>query len=357
MTFELVYQYNVYEKVFNTKLIMQLQERLIQKMFNGECSVVELRLLFDLLKEDSEDVGPDVMLELFEQLKNVSSIPDSKTARILERVKEKTQEDEEDSFPKPKIKTLSTRLNFMRIAATILFLAVAGVLVYVQFQPEQTIVESAIGGIKEINLPDGSIVTLNRNSTLTYSAKWKQRKDRVVQLEGEAYFQVQKQNKTKFQVITNDLIVEVLGTVFNVNTRQKTTKVFLQEGEVKLKLHGEEKAELYLEPGQEASYSIDKQELQQPKETAEEVVVSWLTGILVFEETPLQEIIEKLAAEHNFQFDFESEELSKKKYNLAIPHDNLEQSLQLTRQTTNLEIIQQENTIYIRKKTKGKEKE
>ena len=74
----------------------------------------------------------------------------------------------------------------------------------------------------EILLPDGSAVTLNANSKLQYYTH----SARKVWLEGEAFFEVKKIPETAepFQVVTNDLTITVLGTTFNVNSRNEQTK-------------------------------------------------------------------------------------------------------------------------------------
>ena len=87
-----------------------------------------------------------------------------------------------------------------------------------------------------IKLPDGSLVQLNANSTLSFDTQWDASADRCVWLNGEAFFEVEKkpETKQKFKVITADLTVEVLGTEFNINSHHQQTRVFLQEGEDKI---------------------------------------------------------------------------------------------------------------------------
>ena len=90
------------------------------------------------------------------------------------------------------------------------------------------------GEVLNIKLQDGSDVTLNSNSSLSYYKN----ESRKVWLSGEAFFQVDKKVVTnaKFWVLTADLSVEVYGTSFNVNTKKKKTDVFLEEGSIWLKL-------------------------------------------------------------------------------------------------------------------------
>ncbi len=75
------------------------------------------------------------------------------------------------------------------------------------------------GSKSEIILPDGTKVQLNGATTITYNVN--NAKERLVQLSGEAFFDVVKNPDCPFRVIANDLQIEVVGTCFNVNTYKK----------------------------------------------------------------------------------------------------------------------------------------
>ena len=92
--------------------------------------------------------------------------------------------------------------------------------------------QTAYGEIVDIQLPDATKVVLQANSTLQVPKQWKAN-NREVWLEGEAFFDVVT-DKSNFIVNGNDFKVEVLGTEFNVLSRNNTKRVALQEGKVKL---------------------------------------------------------------------------------------------------------------------------
>ena len=139
---------------------------------------------------------------------------------------------------------------------------------------QYAVIRTGYGEIKTIILPDSSVVTLNANSSMRMPEQWSDADGRQVWLEGEAYFQVQKRPSTveKFVVHTRQVDVEVLGTRFNVNTRRERAVVSLEEGKVRLSVHGtdkavlEKKAGMILRPGQvvvigadeKASINVDK---------------------------------------------------------------------------------------------------
>lgn len=92
------------------------------------------------------------------------------------------------------------------------------------------------GETYRVKLPDGSVVWLNSSSSLTYAANLIQHKKRTVQLTGEGYFEITKDESHPFIVKTADQEVEVLGTHFNINsyTDEPVTATTLLEGSVKI---------------------------------------------------------------------------------------------------------------------------
>ena len=85
---------------------------------------------------------------------------------------------------------------------------------------------------EQVELPDGSIVSLNKNSKISYDGSFE---PRIVKLEGEAFFSVN-EGETPFIVETEDGEVEVVGTEFNVKSKGDKMEVEVEEGGVKMKL-------------------------------------------------------------------------------------------------------------------------
>src|SRR5690606_13352531 len=122
------------------------------------------------------------------------------------------------------------------------------------------------GGTYQITLPDGSKVWLNANSTLKYPSRFGG-KERVVELEGEAYFDVSQQSTANsrqasfvpFLVKTNNQTVEVLGTEFNISAYadDPVTKTTLVEGSVKVSAHAVNASTL-LKPGEQGLLLHDR---------------------------------------------------------------------------------------------------
>ena len=338
---------------------MDLKEQLIQKLFNNQSTKEELNLLFDLIQKDDSKTAPDVMMALLPQMENVPKLDTMIKDRIFEKVL--TQTAVVDTKAKNRVISIKSSKRFYwigKIAAAVLFLVVAGWFISQQLNSSEQITETGFDERKEIVLPDGSHVTLNGNSTLQYFSDWSAGETRVVKLQGEAYFQVDKKEETntKFQVLTKDLTVEVLGTVFNVNTRQEATKVFLEKGKVKLNLEDKKSTQLLLEPGQVVTYSAKRKSLLSPHKVANELQISWKDGYLTFKDSPLKEILEQLAATSNLEFEIETAELAATKFRLTIPNNDIPTAMTLLSKTlsksTDAEIHKMEERYIFKAKAK-----
>src|SRR6056300_45417 len=131
-----------------------------------------------------------------------------------------------------------------------------------------------------LNLPDKSLVRLNEVSQISYNeSTWST--NRTLTLEGEAYFNVAKGEK--FDVITPNGMIRVLGTSFNVNSRKNTFSVTCYEGKVHVEVVGEE---FLLMPGQKLEWKEGV--LNQEEDIKSQP--TWLSGLHVFENVPLQKV-------------------------------------------------------------------
>ncbi len=111
---------------------------------------------------------------------------------------------------------------YIRIAAAfILLLLTIGTFYVVNNQAATQIVKASTGSqTMELKLSDGTAITLNAGTTLTYPDKYKRRK-REVSLEGEAFFQVEHADKIPFYIYMDTWRVKVLGTSFNLKVEDK----------------------------------------------------------------------------------------------------------------------------------------
>jgi transmembrane sensor len=157
----------------------------------------------------------------------------------------------------------------------------------------QNTISTPNGGQYALVLPDGTKVLLNAASSLTYPASF-HGKERLVQLDGEAYFEVAKNKAMPFKVKSGTQTVEVLGTHFNINAYQDeaSIKTTLLEGSVKISSGINS---TLIIPGQQAAVStkgaagILKYAVDVDKETA------WKNGLFEFQNDDLKSIMRQVA--------------------------------------------------------------
>ncbi|QKX05409.1 FecR domain-containing protein [Aquimarina sp. TRL1] len=197
-----------------------------------------------------------------------------------------------------------------------------------------------------VKLPDASVVELNANSTLKLSKDWKDRDTRKVWLEGEAFFDVEKNLTThsKFQVIVNDLTIEVLGTEFNVQSRGDLTKVFLKEGKIKLLMNNKEE---YLYPGDFITYSSKKQTIISRNKVPQESYTSWRTGTLQMNDT-VDKIFKEIENIYGVNIELEDENLYNETRKIGIPMKNLDIVIPILEISLDVEIIKDKNKLIVR---------
>lgn len=211
------------------------------------------------------------------------------------------------------------------IAATILLLIATSVGIWeVAFNPTFPSHHVAdYGEWKTIELPDGSTVHLNANSSLHLAENWDEVTNRTVRLEGEAYFEVAKKSATnaKFLVTTTDLTIEVLGTQFNVNTKSANTEVFLEEGKIKLDLGT---TDAMMTPGDFIAYSKTNQKIVETKKIKTDLPGAWRSGVLSIKEKTIGEIAQKIEEIYGIQVVIEKKVLENEIRTIAVPIDRLE---------------------------------
>lgn len=270
---------------------------------------------------------------------NKNLVDKQKVAFEWKKLEAKIKDKQEQ--PKKKVKFLKQ----FSAAATILLLISVGF--YFISSNSRITHKTGYGEILNIKLLDGSNVTLNSNSSLSYY----ENKSRKVWLSGEAFFQVDKKvaTKAKFWVLTDDLSVEVFGTSFNVNTKKKKTDVFLEEGNIWLKLkNGTDKKMI---PGNYISYSAQKNKILEDKSILDATVkTSWKNGSLVFESLSLEKAMEKIEESYGFSIIFEDKESKQTLITGAVPLTNIDICIKAIEKSADVIIVKKGTNLIVSKK-------
>ncbi len=181
-------------------------------------------------------------------------------------------------------------------------------------------------------LPDGSEVWLNSGSSLEYPKEFS-RKKRLVKLSGEAYFDVQK-GKTPFEVVTQNVQVNVLGTAFNVMSYSNTNpEVTLERGKVQLISNSGEQQ--ILAPGQQAVIDTANLSIQVQKVDTE-IYSSWTDNKLIFRNESLKDVVERLERWYNIEIELDDQFISDKKLTATIEYESITEVMDLLEITLSL---------------------
>jgi len=148
------------------------------------------------------------------------------------------------------------------------------------------------GGQYKVTLADGTVVWLNSVSSLTYPTSFTGT-ERLVELKGEAYFEVAHNEKMPFKVKTKDVTVQVLGTHFNVAAYdgEAYTTTTLLTGSVML---SNKHASVKLVPGQQGVANINSTQIAVNKVKTNEVI-AWKNGSFVFRHANIEQIMTQLS--------------------------------------------------------------
>jgi transmembrane sensor len=147
------------------------------------------------------------------------------------------------------------------------------------------------GGEYQVVLSDGTKVWLNSASALKFPATFRG-KQRIVELTGEAYFEVAPNKNMPFKISLNKMAIEVLGTHFNVSAYpdEAEVKTTLLEGSVKLSSAA---AISILKPGQQGVFSKDKDFRIHQVDVQE--AIAWKNGYFIFDNENIQSIMRKVS--------------------------------------------------------------
>lgn len=203
-----------------------------------------------------------------------------------------------------------------------------------QVRPLKTVwqtVETRPGQRSFIELPDGTNVWLNSDTKLTYPAAFNS-KNRKVRLNGEAFFDVLKNEQSPFVVEVGDIAVRVVGTEFNINNYEadEDTHVYLKTGIVELHTNrGEnDRMILRLDPGERAVYDKENKKLTLQKAHSD-LCLAWLEGKLVFRDEPMADVVRKLNRHFNVEIMIADPKIEAYTYTATFQHESLGQILEL----------------------------
>jgi transmembrane sensor len=170
--------------------------------------------------------------------------------------------------------------------------AAAVIVMIVMVWPKSRLIlrQTTAGQTEVITLPDGSLMTLNASSSASFSDDWS--KERSIELDGQAFFEVNKGKR--FTVVSKHGVVEVLGTSFDVFARRDDFKVACFTGKVRVSA-GESRIDIT--PGNMAV----KQGKSLVFGAFDLAQATWMTGEFVYDQEPLNNVLEEIGRQFNVE--------------------------------------------------------
>ncbi|MFH5884703.1 FecR family protein [Halalkalibaculum sp. DA3122] len=222
---------------------------------------------------------------------------DEALAHIKKELNLATEQEDREQTSSASLSPTSTSYLSWRWAAAAVILVAAGISYL--FLPVE--VTAPYGSQQTVQLPDDTRVRLNSGSTLSYNRLYGIT-HRNTQLEGEAYFNVQKGSQT-FTVQTFNASIAVLGTEFNLRSwpsePNPETKVALAEGKLSFQALEDAENAIVLNPGEQSTLRRNERKPARPEKASLQQVMAWTEQRFMFEDRPLYQIIPELERRFN----------------------------------------------------------
>ena len=237
---------------------------------------------------------------------------------------------------------------------------------------KEQIITASNGSRARALLPDGSIVWLNAGSRLTYQSNFKG-KNRTVNLEGEAYFDIVKMPEKPFIVHLGAMDIKVLGTAFNVKNYKgdNIIETTLLRGAIEVVSHKKEGEEhIRLKPNQKLLFAkkeksfvpdqaaTDQVLIQTPQYLLEEIKpdlkenerleTAWVYDRVQFRGDSFEELAEKLERWYNVKITFEDEAVKHLTFNGSFEKETINQAFEALKKVAPFEYKLNEREISIK---------
>lgn len=235
------------------------------------------------------------------------------------------------------------RFSVFRIAASILLVAALGIISY-QVYNNTKVEQLALTTTREVRidtLSDGSVITLNKASSLSYPSRFKGNQ-RAVALKGEAFFNITPDKKKPFVITIDSIEVTVLGTSFNIREEKESMEVVVETGIVQVR-SGQQVVELR---------AGERIQIRSGGQLAKEKVTDKLYNYyrskeFVCDQTPLWKLVEVINKAYDTQIEIGREELRDLPMNATFNNESLDQVLKVISLTFDITVTHTKDRIIL----------
>lgn len=309
------------------------------KYLLGEASDPEKQTVLDWIAADPANK------QYFDQFKLIWDI--SKELAMQSPVDENKawQKFQQRVRQKPAATVKKIRFSPLRVAAAIALLiglSVGGYFLYDSMKPPKDLVLYTEHQVMKDTLPDGSMVTLNKRSLLSYPPKFRGNKREVV-LKGEGFFNVTPDKNKPFIIHAGETDITVVGTSFNVKNIDGNTEVVVETGIVRVTKNGET---IVLNAGERTTISAHSN-TPVKEEVTDKLYNYYRTKEFVCDDTPLWKLVEVINEAYDVNIVFGREELRNIPITSPFYNQSLDQVLEVISLTLNIKVIKKDNQIIL----------
>ena len=300
-------------------------ESLIDKVLRNKASKEEIAIVEKWKAETEANLNAmREMQEMLSESRALKSYKDFNKKEAWANIEESIVFDEVKSKPK-----LFSMKKFKWVGVAASFLLLISFALFFQQNNQGSSSWSADSEIITFDLEDGSNIWLNKGSELSQVSDFTQ--NRELKLNGEAFFNVVRNENLPFVVYTGDKKIEVLGTQFNVKYGSSFLQVFVSEGKVRVDGFDDP---VFLEKGQMLSYNKGRYEVHNSEN---EVVDDWKEGKLVFRSFPLTQALMEIENRYNVSFQYDKENMLSCNLSSTFHRETIEEVLEELKLVFNLD--------------------
>jgi len=316
-------------------------ERLIALYLSGEASEDQVKMLEHWAASDPANAKLFLDTRKAFNLAKQVDLNQFDVENAWERVSGRTSESKQKGRGKTRSLTFN-RSRMFQIAAAIIVLIGAILWIYLDFSNSGVEYLESNSLVLVEELPDGSTVSLNKYTQISYT----QNENREVQLEGDAFFEVKRDEIYPFVVRAHDLEIRVLGTSFYVNAKPSSSdvEVVVNSGTVMVKYLNEK---IILEKDERAIFNKRQNSLNR-SDVKDLNYLAWKTQILVFDDRNLRDVVKTINEVYGSNIVLEDQQMNNCKITVTFKQQELEAILSIITETLDLTLRKDGSKIYFK---------
>ena len=299
--------------------------------------------------EDRLDKNAEAKAE-YEKIKMIwnsapQNFPKPNTEKALKNVLNRIQNEKREDTPfnihpiykKPLLITTLAKSNIVRAAAVIVILAGAALVIMNLITTKNNeLVSFTSKDIQKITLSDGTKVTLDAGSYFSYPKDFSDSGGRDVNLNGEAFFEVTRNENSKFTVHANNGLITVLGTKFNVRSWKKEKEVTVAVSEGKVSLQTEDKKHGTILTKGELSQVTENGTVTKPVIINLYQYLSWMNREIYFKSEKLEKVLNQIERWYDVKIELKDTTFLNNRITIFIENKPIDDNLKMISLLTNL---------------------